>query len=537
MSEKFVIAVNEGKIRGIKQRSVFSGAEYYSFFGIPYGKRPTDKLRFKDPIKAQPWKDVKDATTEKAGCIQFSLLTFEFLGSEDCLFNNIHAPELPRNNEKLKPVIVNIHPGAYSFGSPQTQFYGSPEFIMHNDVVYVCVSYRLHILGFLNLRLKECSGNQAVKDIILSLRWIKDNIRSFGGDPDNVTLLGSSSGSVLIHMLMLSPSAKGLFHKAVLMGSHLNNCVVAHQETNENHAREIAKNLGYERNLQDNKKILMFLKKQEPVMLIEGCRRCQKTSQETIAPIFPISVFNPTLDLGDILPASPKNLIKTMARIPIMIGFSQIESAMGFIHGMRPITEKNFKGSFRQNFFGWGYHLSDDDAQLIHKEVEAFYLNGQPVEQAPLAIKMNIQSDLSMFDVYETIINPISDNLPSSVFVYKFEFEGDIPTMNTTLKNMIDEPVKGTLHASDFCYWNRFGDPKDKRTHQMVEIFTKLITTFAREGDPNYENFPVEWKSCTRDKPCYLSISDPVVLVDGKLNNDRVEFWESMRKKYEIKLQ
>ena len=74
-----------------------------------------------------------------------------------------------------------------------------------------CIFFDLQIAGFLNLGLKECSGNQGIKDIILSLRWIKDNISSFGGDPDNVTLLGSSSGATSVHILMLSPAAKGIF--------------------------------------------------------------------------------------------------------------------------------------------------------------------------------------------------------------------------------------------------------------------------------------------------------------------------------------
>ncbi|XP_065202796.1 esterase E4-like [Planococcus citri] len=389
MVEKVVVTVKERKIRGIKQTSKFSGTEFYSFFGIPYGQPPINTLRFKDPIKAKPWKDVKDATIEKEGCIQFSLLTYELMGTEDCLFNNIHTTKLPRNNEALRPVIVNIHPGAYSFGSPQTEFYGSPEFVMHNDIVYVCISYRLHILGFLNLKLKECAGNQGIKDIVLSLRWIKDNIRSFGGDADNVTLLGSSSGSALVHILMLSPSAKGLFHKAVLMSGHLTHSVSPYRKTNENYAQEMATNIGYDGNLQDGKKILMFLKKQEPVILIEGFRRCQNVLHQTIAPIVPMCVFNPTLDQGGILPDLPENLIESMTRIPIIIGFSQIESVMGFIRSLRPLTEKNFKNSLRQNCFGWGYHCSDDDIQSIYKEAETFYLNGQPVEQAPLPIKMN----------------------------------------------------------------------------------------------------------------------------------------------------
>lgn len=136
----------------------------------------------------------------------------------------------------MKPVIVCLHPGALFHGTPETWYYGSPDYVMQHDIVYVCVAFRLHVLGtyflldrfmtdygksketyhfyyifagFLNLGMDECAGNQALKDVILSLRWIKENIGAFGGDPGNVTLLGSSSGAFLVHFLLLSPAVKG----------------------------------------------------------------------------------------------------------------------------------------------------------------------------------------------------------------------------------------------------------------------------------------------------------------------------------------
>ncbi|XP_065202747.1 esterase E4-like [Planococcus citri] len=531
MSEKILVTVKEGKIRGVKQFSTFSGVEYYSFYGVPYGQPPIDNLRFKDPVKVKPWKEVLDATAEQPGCSQFSLLSYEYLGTEDCLFNNIYIPKMPKKNENLRPVIVNIHPGALHFGTPHSTHYGSPQFIMHHDTVYVCISYRLHILGFLNLGLKECSGNQALKDIILSLKWIKENIHSFGGDPDNVTLIGSSSGAGLVNILMLSPAARGLFHKAVIMGSYVLSPVVPFRDTNKDVGLDVALTLGYQDDPKDSKKILLFLRKQEPLMLIEQCRRCQKAAQETIAAILPIAAFSPTID-PVVIPDSPKNLVPSITKIPTMVGFSQKESVLGFVRTQRAQTEKNFNASFRQNAWGWGYNLSDKDVKLINKEMEMFYTNGQPLKNAPLPLKVDIQSDISMSEIYDTVINPISKDLPSSVFVYLFEFEGNIFTMNTTLKTVLDEPLKGTLHATDFSYWNRIGDPGDKDAHQMVHTFTKLITTFARNGDPNYEEFSIKWRPSTPETPCYLSINKPFAMVDGKLNNDRLEFWDTIKKKY-----
>ncbi|XP_065202761.1 esterase E4-like [Planococcus citri] len=532
MTEKVIVSLKEGQIRGIKQSSKFSGAEFYSFFGIPYGKPPIDSLRFKDPLKAKPWKGIYDATEEKSGCIQFSYLTYEILGSENCLFNNIHTPKLPGKNDTLKPVIINIHPGAYTFGSPHTKAFGSPEFIMHNDVVYVGIAHRLNILGFLNLGLKECSGNQGIKDILLSLQWIRENIRSFGGDPDNITLVGSSSGSEVIHVLMLAPAAKGLFHKAVLMGAYIFNPPVYHTETNEQFAREIAMDLDYDGNLQDNKKLLQFLKKQPAVLLLEGARRCQKKLHQNIVPTLPIGVFSPSIDGGNILPKTPRKLIESMARIPTMVGFSQIESAIGFTGEMKPFTEKNFKNSLRQNCFGWGHHISDDDLRLIYKEVEEFYLDGQPVEQASQATKMDIQTDIILSGIYDGVINPIASDLPSSVFVYKFEFQGNLHSNGIVKIFLTGDPGKGSFHTSDHCYWNRLNDPGDKETHQMIQTFTKLVTTFARNGDPNFEAIQVKWKPTTVDNPCYFSIKNPLEMVDGKLNNDRLNFWQNIQKKF-----
>ncbi|XP_065202748.1 esterase E4-like [Planococcus citri] len=273
MSDRIVISVKEGKIRGIKRKFEYSGAEYFSFYGVPYGQLPTSSLRFKDPVKVKPWKDIYDATIEKPGCLQFSLMLYRLLGSEDCLFNNIHTPELPTKFSSLKPVIVRIHGGGYFHGSPNEDQSGSIANIMHHDIVYVGIAHRLHILGFANLGIKECSGNQGIKDIILSLHWIKDNIKSFGGDPENITLIGGSSGAVINHILMLSPVTKGLFHKAVIMGSHLFNPTDPYcKDTNEELVFKLACSQGYKGNLKDKKKLLSFLKKLNPLQFVEGQR-------------------------------------------------------------------------------------------------------------------------------------------------------------------------------------------------------------------------------------------------------------------------
>ncbi|XP_065202728.1 esterase E4-like isoform X2 [Planococcus citri] len=392
MSGKLIINVNEGKVRGIKESSTFSKKEYYSFYGIPYAEPTSGNSRFKDPIKVKPWKNIHDATKEKPGCIQFSPLTFEFCGTEDCLFNNIHIPQAPQKDEPLKSVIINIHPGAFHHGSPHPRHFGSPDFVMHHDIVYVGIAYRLHVLGFLNLGLEDCSGNEALKDIIMSLQWIRNNIASFGGDPENITLLGNSSGATLIHALMLSPASKGLFHKAVLMSGYLMNPIAPFQVTNKLHAVELVKLLGYKKDFTNYEKILKFLKTQRSMPLYQGQAFYQNELKKTenIAPITTIGTFAITND-PIILPHPPVKLIESMMRIPIVIGFSERESIFGFIRGPEFIqkTEENFATTFCQNPWGWGYNLTEEEIELIQKKVESYYNDGQPIAQASLSVKVD----------------------------------------------------------------------------------------------------------------------------------------------------
>ncbi|XP_065216698.1 esterase E4-like [Planococcus citri] len=538
MSEKVVVAVNEGKIRGVKEVSKYSNVEYLAFYGIPYAEPFVKSSRFKDPVKVKPWKNIHDGTKEKPGCSQLSFLKGHLWGNEDCLFNNVYTQRLPRKDEPLRPVIVNIHGGAYHTGTPHTKQYGSPALVIHHDIVYICISYRLHILGFLNLGLKDCSGNQGIKDIIMSLHWIKDNVKSFGGDPENITLLGASSGASTIHLLMLSPAVeKNLFHKAVLMSGYLMNPIAPYQETNEIHAREMAKLLDYEGELDDRKKMLNFLKRKTPEQLINTLLQYEfgTPAPKKIAPITALGVFSPTVD-PLVLPCSPQKLTESMMRIPIMIGFCERESAMGFTRGeIIEQTRNNFATTFCQNCWGWGHNLGSDDVEEINRQVELFYTGGTPVLEAPMSLQIDVQSDICISDVYDTLIDVVAAQQPSSVFVYKFEFEGKLKTMKELVS--LDEQLPGTYHGSEYIHWNNFDwdngyGLRDERTRRMVNTFTKLVTTFAKTGTPNYNDLGIRWEPSTVDNPCYLIIDEQMKMVKGRLSETRLKFWDEIKKQF-----
>ncbi|XP_065202768.1 esterase E4-like [Planococcus citri] len=544
MSERVTVTVNEGKVRGFKSKTAYSDIEYYSFLGVPYGESTEGKARFEDPVKVKPWSGVFDATVEKTGCEHFSVRWHMLTGSENCLYNNIHTLQIPTSKEDaLKPVIVHIHPGGFFHGSPDPHYYGSPEYIMNHDIVYVSVGHRMHILGYLNLGMKECSGNQALKDIILSLEWIKENIAYFGGDPDNVTLLGSSSGAALVHCILLSKRATGLYHKAVLMGMYEFSPVLPTRLTHIPLAYKIARRLGYDGKMNDRRGMLSFFKKIKAESLI--ALRLELYYNTGIFPIFPASPFNPGSDYGEnaVLAESYRSLIPSTNRVPIIIGFCDREGAMAipFYQKLKKSeASRQLYNCVRQNKWGWGVNLKNDDIRLIQEQIENFYLDGESIEHASQSLTCDILTDISLSDVYDSLINVVSEDPRSPVYLYKFKYDGNLSVMKASFERLMKEPLPGTFHAADYAHWSYIVDHMGKemkditpQDREITDTFTKLITTFARTGNPNYEELPVQWRPTTIEQPSYLSIDTELEVKDELLNGERMEFWHKLKKQFD----
>ncbi|XP_053609363.1 juvenile hormone esterase-like isoform X2 [Plodia interpunctella] len=178
LSDGAVVVTTTGPVRGKLNRD--HNVEYYSYEGIPYAESPTGALRFKAPVPKHAWTEVLDATKAGPVCPQPVGQYNKTQMSEDCLILNIHVPIT--GSGELLPVFVFVHGGAYKTLSGNTDVLYGPQLYLKRELIYLSVNYRLGALGYLSLENEDYPGNAGLKDVLLSLKWIKANIERFGGD-------------------------------------------------------------------------------------------------------------------------------------------------------------------------------------------------------------------------------------------------------------------------------------------------------------------------------------------------------------------
>jgi len=212
--ESPVVATDLGQVRGV------SNGATQQFLGIPYAAPPVGDLRWRPPQEPERWNGVRDATSFGPHCPQVATPYGTPSMTEDCLFLNVFTP--PKTNQgrpHLLPVMFWIHGGGLVVGESDGY---DPSNLVAQGVVVVTINYRIGELGFLAHSAltaespKGASGNYGLLDQQAALRWVRRNIRAFGGDPDNVTIFGQSAGGLSVQSQLASPLAAGLFHKAIV---------------------------------------------------------------------------------------------------------------------------------------------------------------------------------------------------------------------------------------------------------------------------------------------------------------------------------
>ena len=222
-----VVDTDSGPVRGVDDGGV------RAWKGIRYAAAPMGELRWRAPVRPEPWTEVADATVYGAVCPQPKSPIPMGAGtraSEDCLFLNVWAPSGSVAGAGL-PVLVWVHGGAYIFGSGSQPLYDARALVSGaadsgdgSGAVVVTLNYRMGALGFLELGGfdagdRRFDSNLGLRDVLRALQWVQENIAAFGGDPQQVTLFGESAGGGIVTTLLTSPAAAGLFSRAIAQSS------------------------------------------------------------------------------------------------------------------------------------------------------------------------------------------------------------------------------------------------------------------------------------------------------------------------------
>ncbi|GAA2247347.1 carboxylesterase/lipase family protein [Herbiconiux moechotypicola] len=325
-----VVHTSAGLVRGARAR----GLRWWR--GIPFAAPPVGPLRFRAPAPVQRWTGVRDA--RDFGPVALQSRDGNFIGSstrtvmaEDCLSLNVLRPD---DDSTGLPVMVFIHGGAYSVGSSAEYPRNGEALVREGGVIYVSVNYRLGALGYLDLTRystpeRPIESNLGLRDQIAALRWVRDNIAAFGGDPGNVTLFGESAGANAVTTLMATPSAHGLFARAIAQSSPAN--AIYPPEVTAVWAEEFLELLveavdtdGVESTTDDLAgRILAEADAQE--LVAAAVTLTLKTPDAHPGTI----VLSPVID-GELLPERPLDAFKEgrAARVPLIIGTNDREGSL-----------------------------------------------------------------------------------------------------------------------------------------------------------------------------------------------------------------
>lgn len=327
----FVVAETSfGKVRGADVEGI------KAFKAVPYGATTTGKNRFMPPAKPKPWTGVRDAldygpsapqrnpSDPEAGARAPSVPLIGNLSdrpeNEDCLVLNVWTPGLKDNRKR--PVMFWCHGGGFTSGSGSSRGYDGTNLCRRGDVVVVTINHRLNVLGFCHLADaggKEFaqSGNVGMLDIVQALEWVRDNIAEFGGDPNTVMIFGESGGGRKVTTLLAMPSAKGLFHRAVIQSGP--GIRMVERETANKVSKLLLDELGVS-------KMRLRELQQLPV---DRVMAAYHTVSRKLAGDGITRGFAPVVD-GDILPNHPFDPVApaVSAHVPLIVGSNRTEMTL-----------------------------------------------------------------------------------------------------------------------------------------------------------------------------------------------------------------
>lgn len=506
MNRQVEVQTTNGKIRGQVR------ADVAEFMGIHYGASTAGPNRFLPPQPVAKWSGIRDALEPGHQCPQtnpdYPAWQDSGPASEDCLVLSVSSPAAANQSSRL-PVMVWIHGGGFTFGSAVAPLYDCSSIARAGNVVTVGINHRLGIFGFTyfgdngDSRFAS-SGNVGQLDIVAALRWIRDNIEAFGGDPHNVTLFGESGGGLKISMLMGMPSAQGLFHKAIVQsGSML-------------HVREPDEVLPLTHQMYDFLGIspgdIDALKRVPTQRLLECSDHVMNNWTSSVSPY--VAAYGPVVD-GHVIPEQPwETSSPALSRdIPMIIGVDLHETVTFTGSDLsRASQDDNAIAANAANLAV----LNKVDAEQVRAILPAYRKAMPSLSNAELFVR--ISTDIGFWKNAVQQAERKTESGGAPVYMYQCDwktpcFGGMWAPHGVELPFIFNKQHYGTAwDGEDTDELRAAADPEGMRLKLGAQMFDAWVN-FAKTGNPSTQDLP--W-------PAYATTSRSTMIFDqsSRVEND-----------------
>jgi para-nitrobenzyl esterase len=481
-----IVETSAGKVRGYTRNGI------YTFKGIPYAASTAGRARFLPPAKLEPWSGVRSSLYYGQVCpqgpragwaVDENAFMFEWddgQPGEDCLRVNVWTPGI--NDNRKRPVLFWIHGGGYSAGSGQElKSYDGENLARRGDVVVVSVNHRLNSLGYLNLaeygERWAASANVGMLDLVASLEWVRDNIGEFGGDRNSVTIFGQSGGGSKVGVLMAMPSAKGLFHRAIVeSGSSLRQSA---PDSSGRLAAAVLSELGLNGSQADRLQTLPF----EQVVAAGVTAQRKLTPPGGNVPGSGTGTgWGPTVD-GRILPqhAFDPAAPAISAGVPMIIGTVLNEFTNGIGHPeYEAMTLDEVRNRVSARYGG--------KADRIIAAFQQAYPNAKPFDVLSIIFATPPRQN--------AITQAERKAAQKAAPAYLYLFTWQTPVLNGRPRAFHCAELPFVFDNADRCAAMTGGTAEARELGARV---SECWINFARKGDPNHSGIP-KWAAFTADK-------------------------------------
>jgi len=511
----FVVADTAfGKIRGVDNNGI------KIFKGIPYGASTTGTNRFMPPAEPADWSGVRDALAyghsgpqrdpaappRPTGILSISGQDLPAEG-EDCLVLNVWTPAISPSagTGRKRPVMFWCHGGGFATGSGSSPDNDGTNLAIRGDVVVVTINHRLNVLGFANLSAFSddlaASGDAGMLDIVQALKWVRANISQFGGDPNTVTIFGQSGGGRKVETLLAMPSAKGLFHRAIIESGAA--VKVVDRDVAVRNSEQLLAKLGID------KKNVRALQKL-PVEKIMAAYFAVVKDNSDVDPS--LGGFSPTVD-GKILPQHPfyPNASPVSADVPVMIGCTRTEMTLFSLNDSS------------------AFSLNDAD---MRKRITDL-LDGQAPNMIDLYRRLNPGASPS--DIYFLIASDCRYGAPTMIAaqrraalgkapVYLYYFTWETPVQGGRLKSPHTMEIPFAFDNVKISA-RMTGGGADAMA--LADKVSDAWIAFARTGDPNTPKLP-HWPAYDAKDRATMVINNVSKVVNDPLREQRIAMFQAL---------